>query len=124
MQTMADEWIEEGKAIGLKEGEKKGREEGHKEGRKEGEIQGRIQVKRETILQVLQVRFPPNPQLAATLPDPSNEELLQQIADHLAQINDEALLNGLVNRALTVVVLPDFATSVQALVPQKERQAA
>ncbi|MFZ4662894.1 MAG: Rpn family recombination-promoting nuclease/putative transposase [Caldilineaceae bacterium] len=116
MQTMADEWIEEGKTIGLEEGEKKGRKEGRQE--------GRIEVRRETILQVLQVRFPPNPQLAATLPDPSNEELLQQITGDLAQIDDEAMLNQLVNRALTVVVLPDFATSVQALVPQKERSAA
>lgn len=116
MQTMADEWIEEGKAIGLKEG--------RKEGEREGEIRGRMQARRETLLQVLQVRFPPNPQLAATHPDPSNEELLQRIAGHLAQIDDEVILNGLVNRALTVVVLPDFATSVQALVPQKERTAA
>ena len=51
MQTMAEEWIEEGKAIGLKE----------------GETQGRIQTRREMILLVLRRRFPPN------------EALLQQI---------------------------------------------
>lgn len=113
MQTMADEWIEEGKAIGLKEG--------RKEGQREGDIQGTLRTRRETILQILQVRFPPNPQLAATLPYPSNEELLAQITQQLAQISDDTVLNQLVNRALTVVVLPDFATSVQALVPQKER---
>lgn len=124
MQTMADEWIEEGKAIGLKEGEKKGREEGIKEGERGGEIKGILRARRETIVQVLQVRFPPNPQLAATLPYPSNEELLAQITQQLAQISDDAILNQLVNRALTVVVLPDFATSVQALVPQKERLTA
>jgi hypothetical protein len=124
MQTMADEWIEEGKAIGLKEGEKKGREEGIKEGERGGEIKGILRARREAVVQVLQVRFPPNPQLAATLPYPSNEELLAQITQQLAQISDDAILNQLVNRALTVVVLPDFATSVQALVPQKERSAA
>ncbi|MFN8488243.1 MAG: Rpn family recombination-promoting nuclease/putative transposase [Caldilineaceae bacterium] len=101
MQTMADEWIEEGKAIGLKEG----REEGRKEGLKEGEIQGRTQTRREMILRLLQRRFPPN------------AALLQQIEHHLAQINDENALNQLVDIALEVIVLSDFVTRVQAFIP-------
>lgn len=97
METMADEWIEEGKAIGLKEG--------REEGRKEGEIHGRTQTRRELILHLLQRRFPPN------------ETLLQQIEQQLVQISDESALNQLVDIALEVIVLPDFVTRVQAFVP-------
>jgi hypothetical protein len=89
MQTMAEEWIAEGKVIGLRE----------------GETQGRVRTLRSTILRVLQRRFPPN------------EALLQQVEQQLAQIRDEDALNQLVDIALEVIVLPDFALKVQAFVP-------
>lgn len=97
MQTMAEEWIEEGKLIGLREGEKKGLTE--------GETQGRIKTLRALILRVLQRRFPPN------------EVLLQQVEQQLARISDEGALNQLVDIALEVIVLPDFALKVQEFVP-------
>ena len=85
MQTMAEEWIEEGKVIGLRE--------------------GRQETIRSIILRVLQRRFSPN------------AELLQPIAQQLAQIRDERILNQLVDSALEVMVLPDFALKVQESVP-------
>lgn len=89
MQTMAEAWIEEGKAIGLKAG------------REEGKFQERIDV----IVRILRRRFQPS------------EETLQTIAQQLAQIRQEAVLSQLVDLALDVLVLPDFMTKVQALWP-------
>ena len=97
MQTMAEAWIDEGKEIGLK----KGREEGREEGRKEGERQKSIDL----ILRLLRRRFQPA------------EETLQSIAHQLAQIQQEAILSQLVDLALDVLVLPDFVSKLQALVP-------
>lgn len=97
MQTMAEAWIEEGKEIGLK----KGREEGREEGRKEGERQKSIDL----ILRLLRRRFQPT------------EETLETIAFQLAQIQQEAILSQLVDLALDVLVLPDFMTKLQALLP-------
>jgi predicted transposase YdaD len=105
MQTMAEEWIEEGKVIGLREGEKKGREEG----RKEGEIQGQIKANRTLILHLLRRRFPPD------------ELLLQQVEQQLAQINDESALNQLVDSALEIIVLPDFLPRLQPFLPPVAR---
>lgn len=93
METMADEWIEQGKAIGLKEGWK------------QGEIQGRVQARREMILYLLQRRFP------------SNEVLWQIFKQQLALISDERALNQLVDIALEAIVLPDFAMKLQAFIP-------
>ena len=97
MQTMAEEWIEEGKIIGLSEGEKKGRKEGLQEGRQE--------TLRSMILRILQRRFSPN------------ETLLKPIEQQLVQIGDERTLNQLVDIALEVMVLPDFVVRVQTFVP-------
>ncbi|MFZ4659173.1 MAG: hypothetical protein ACOYNY_19325 [Caldilineaceae bacterium] len=93
MQTMAEAWIEEGKTIGLKEG----REEGREEGKKQKSI--------ELIIRLLRRRFQPT------------EETLQTLAQQLAQIRQEATLSQLVDLALDVLVLPDFMTKVQALLP-------
>lgn len=93
MQTMAEAWIEEGKAMGLK----KGREEG----REEGKVEERIDL----ILRLLRRRFQPT------------EQTLQTMAQQLAQIRQEAILSQLVDLALDVLVLPDFMTKLQALVP-------
>lgn len=89
MQTMAEEWIAEGKTIGMQEGRKAGRQE----------------TLRLMILRVLQRRFLPH------------EALLQQVEQQLARIGDEDALNRLVDIALEVIVLPDFALKVQEFVP-------
>lgn len=93
MQTMAEAWIDEGKEIGLK----KGREEGRKEGERQKSI--------DLILRLLRRRFQPA------------EESLQSIAHQLAQIQQEAILSQLVDLALDVLVLPDFVSRLQALLP-------
>jgi len=87
MQTMAEEWIEEGKRIGLQEGRQEGRQEGQ----------------RAMIIRILQRRFQPN------------EESLQSLAQQLAQIADERVLLQLVDLSLEVIVLPDFRTKLQGL---------
>ncbi len=87
MQTMAEEWIEEGKRIGLQEGRQEGQQEGQ----------------RAVILRILQRRFQPN------------EESLQSLAQQLAQIADERVLLQLVDLSLEVMALPDFAAKLQGL---------
>lgn len=109
MQTMAQEWIEEGKLIGLKQG--------RDEGLKEGETQGLLKARREMILHVLRRRFSPNVDLIPAIGYTSNEALLQQIEQQLLQISDGETLNQLVDAALAVLVLPDFLQSMQILVP-------
>ena len=93
VQTMADAWIEEGKAIGHKEG----KEEGRKEGQREGQ--------RTMIMHILQRRFP------------ANEMLAQEVAARLTQIDDETMLNQLADLALEVIVLPDFVRQLRELMP-------
>ena len=109
MQTMAQEWIEEGKLIGLKQG--------RDEGLKEGETQGLLKARREMILHVLRRRFSPNLDLIPAIGYTSNEALLQQIEQQLLQISDGETLNQLVDAALAVLVLPDFLQSMQIFVP-------
>jgi hypothetical protein len=77
MQTMAEEWIEEGK----------------------------LRTLRSMVLRVLRRRFPPN------------DELLKQIEQQVAHIQQEDDLNQLIDLALEVMVLPDFARRVQGFVP-------
>ena len=96
METLAQEWIEEGKTIGLREGEEKGRKEGLQEGRQE--------TLRATILRILHRRFSPN------------DLLFQQVEQQLSQLHDESVLNGLVDSALDVMVLPEFALRLRELV--------
>ena len=93
METMAQEWIEEGKRIGLKEG--------IKEGIKEGESHGRAK----TILQMLNHRFQPS------------SEMIQPVEQQLVQIIDEARLSQLVNIALEAPTLADFVLQMQGLLP-------
>jgi hypothetical protein len=57
------------------------------------------------ILCVLQRRFPPH------------EALWQQIEQQLARIDDEDILTRLVDVALEVTVLPNFAIKIQEFVP-------
>ena len=97
MQTMAEAWIEEGKAIGLENGKKEGREEGREE--------GKAQKSRELILRLLQRRFQPG------------AETMQTLAQQLGQLQQEATLSQLVDVALDVLVLPDFMRKLQGLLP-------
>lgn len=96
MQTMAEEWIAEGQEKGRKEGLQEGQEKGRKEGRQE--------TLRVTILRILHRRFSPN------------DLLFQQVEQQLSQLHDESVLNGLVDSALDVMVLPDFALRLRELV--------
>jgi predicted transposase/invertase (TIGR01784 family) len=89
MQTMAEEWIEKGKSIGLQEG------------RQEGIIEVRIEL----ILRLLRRRFQPD------------EATLQTLTKQLWQIPQAEILSQLVDLALDVLVLPDFITKLQSLIP-------
>ncbi len=77
MQTMAEEWIEEGK----------------------------LRTLRTMVLRILRRRFSPD------------EELLQQIEQQVVRIQQEDDLNQLIDLALEVMVLPDFARKLQGVVP-------
>lgn len=89
MQTMAEEWIEEGKTIGLREGEKR----------------GEIKVLRRMILQILQRRFP-------------NNELTWRIFEQqLTWVNNEDALQELADSAWEVKVLSDFLLKLQPFLP-------
>jgi hypothetical protein len=48
---------------------------------------------------------------------PTNEAQLQQLEQQLAKITDEAVLNELADAALDVLVLSDFVTRLQRVVP-------
>ena len=47
----------------------------------------------------------------------TNEAQLQQIEQQLAKITDEAVLGALADAALDVLVLSDFVTRLQRVVP-------
>jgi Putative transposase, YhgA-like len=89
MKTMAEEWIEEGKLIGLSEGEKKGQKKG--------------QTK--TILRILQHRFQPN------------DEALMELEQLLLRIANEADLNYLTDRALEGSTLESWVDQLTPFVP-------
>ena len=90
MQTMADEWIEEGKRSGRQEGQREERQEGR-------------QRQRTMVLRILQRRFQPN------------DAGLQDVAHQLTQITDEETLVELVDMALEVIMLSDFRMRLQEL---------
>jgi hypothetical protein len=94
MQTMAEEWIEEGKRIGLQEERQYGRER-----------------QRTMILRVLQRRFQPK------------EESLQSVVHQLAQITDEETLIDLVDIAMEVIMLSDFRMRLQELLAEAATEA-
>lgn len=94
MQTMAEAWIEEGKTIGFQEG------------RQEGKIEARVDL----ILILLRRRFQPT------------EEMLQSLAQQLAEIHSEASLDQLLNAALDVLVLPDFIAKLHTVLPAATAQ--
>lgn len=98
MQTMAEEWIEEGKRIGLQEGRLEERQHGRER-------------QRTMVLRVLQRRFQPN------------DESLQGVAHQLAQITDEDTLIELVDIALEVIMLSDFHIRLQKLLVEMTTEA-
>ncbi len=75
------------------------------EGEAKGRQEGRQESLRTMTLRILQRRFA------------TNEVQLQQIEQQLAQITDEAVLDELADAALDVLVLPDFVTRLQRVVP-------
>lgn len=74
------------------------------EGEEKGRKAGRQETLRTTILRILHRRFSPN------------DLLFEQVEQQLAQLHDESVLNGLVDTALDVMVLPDFARRLRELV--------
>jgi hypothetical protein len=86
METLAQEWIEEGKLIGKKEGI----DIGKKEGIDIGEKRGKLVAQRQTLLHLLQWRFAPTPaekeRYAAQLEQVDNVEHLLQLVDQSADL--------------------------------------
>ena len=86
METLAQEWIEEGKTIGFDLGKK----EGIDIGKKEGVAQGMVTAQRQTLLHLLQWRFP--------LAPAAQQTYAQQVAridnlDHLLQLVNQLLIS-------------------------------
>jgi flagellar biosynthesis/type III secretory pathway protein FliH len=57
MPTIAQQWVEQGKAIGEKQGWEKGRQQGRQEGRKQGRQQGERKATLKALHQTLTIRF-------------------------------------------------------------------
>ncbi|MCB0107625.1 MAG: hypothetical protein KDE53_17010, partial [Caldilineaceae bacterium] len=70
-----------------------------------GRQEGRQESLRTMTLRILQRRFA------------TSAAQLQQIEQQLAKITDEAVLNQLADAALDVLVLSDFVTRLQSVVP-------
>ena len=109
MKTMAEEWIEDGKLIGLSEGQKIGLSEGQKiglsEGQKIGLSEGQKKGQTKTILRILQHRFQPN------------DETLMGLEQRLLRIANEADLNHLTDRALEESTLETWVDQLTPFVP-------
>ena len=58
METMAQEWIQEGEAKGKKEGIDIGKKEGIQIGEERGEARGKLIAQRQIMVQLLHHRFP------------------------------------------------------------------
>ena len=101
MESMAQEWIEEGKAIGKKEGIDIGKKEGIDIGKKEG----KLEAQRQTLLHLLQWRFAPS------------EEERTRYAAHLEQIQNLDHLLQLVDQLLIATTLAEFAQKLHAFLP-------
>ena len=98
METMAQEWIEEGK------------KEGIDIGKKEGIEQGKLIAQRQTLLQLLQFRFP------------STVEESERYITYLAQIHDINSLTQLVNQLLIAPTLAEFEQKLISYLPKDEEQ--
>lgn len=91
-QEILREGREEGLVKGLEEGLQKGRNAGRQEGIQEGVQKGKLEGQRETLLAIVQVRFPTMAflakKLAAAIDDPASlQDLTIKIS--LAQTDEE-----------------------------------
>ena len=112
METLAQEWIDEGKSIGFDLGKKEGIDIGKKEGidigKKEGIAQGLgqgIAAQRQTLLHLLQWRFPLAPAAQQTY------------AQQVARIDNLDHLLQLVNQLLTSQDTTDFDQAFLSYLP-------
>jgi hypothetical protein len=101
METLAQEWIEEGKTIGFDLGKK----EGIDIGKKEGVAQGMVTAQRQTLLHLLQWRFPLAPAAQQTY------------AQQVARIDNLDHLLQLVNQLLTSQEITDFDQALLSYLP-------
>jgi predicted transposase YdaD len=98
METMAQEWIDEGFAKGIEQGLAKGKQEGlalgKQEGKQEGIAEGKLAAQRQTLLRLIQWRFAPSEAeytyYAAQLDQIANLDHLGQLVDHVLAIPTEA----------------------------------
>ena len=95
MKTAAEEWMEEGKVIGLQEGKVIGLQE--------GEALGAQKTLRQTMIQILQHRFAPS------------EEIVAELTEQLEKIVDGDTLRNLVNASLQVFDLAEFRQRLEKL---------
>ena len=100
METMAQEWIEEGIDIGKKEG--------IDIGKKEGIEQGKLLSQRQTLLRLLAKRFP------ETL------EQTEKFAAYFEQISDFDALVDLIDHLLIAPTLAAFEEELKPLLPADE----
>lgn len=100
MKTAAQEWLEEGKAIGIQEGEAIGIQKG---------IQaGKLQAQRRLILQVLRHRFM------------LSEEVKGNLVKQLELLSDDSSLEKLTNFSLEAFNLNDFLRQLTELLPPQQ----
>ena len=88
MKTAAEEWMQEGEAIGLRKGEAIGLQK--------GEAIGAQKTLRQSIAQILQHRFAPS------------DEIVAELTEQLEKIVDGDTLHNLVNASLQVFDLAEF----------------
>ena len=101
METMAQEWIAEGKEIGIDIGEAR------------GEARGKLLAQRQTLLQLLLFRFP------ATAEE---EEESEKYTAYFAQIDNLDQLTQLVNQLLLAETLAEFEEKVIGYLPKDEEK--
>ena len=111
MKTAAQEWLEEGEAIGIEKGEAIGIEKGEAIGIEKGIEKGKLQTQRKMILQVLQHRFVPTLDTTA---------IYEQLAKKLEIVTDESTLQKLTNLSLEVFNLSDFVRHFEELLPPSQ----
>ncbi|MEZ4869229.1 MAG: hypothetical protein R3C14_48350 [Caldilineaceae bacterium] len=103
METLAQEWIEEGKSIGFDIGKKEGIEEGIEKGKREAQ--------RQTLLHLLQWRFSPG------------EEELVRLAAQLEQIDKLEQLMDLLDQLLVTPTLAEFVNLLPIPAPAGKGQS-
>ena len=108
MKTAAQEWLEEGKAIGIQEGEAIGIQKGEAIGIQKGIQTGKVQAQRQLIMKVLQHRFS------------LSEEFTEKLTEQLESISDDSALQKLTNFSLEAFNLNDFIRQLTEVLPATE----